>query len=974
MALQSTLIAAADEKTSNMYTIRPPKVNRQRRAVEIIDLGTFLLTNSEDGRPKPMAPFYLNIFETREDLSKGAIQNVEDATSEFLLAELNTMFDWDFVADVSTRIIKQERFTKQIDERSLGDADYTNGIRRGRQLRNVPGSKLEVNINVTFDREPSPDVSDVDESLQFVMKDLAYLVHNITATEDPELGYVFMAYREEISEKSESPNTVDNVKAPIPKPEDSDAMSIILPILIAFVFVGALMALFVIRRRRRRVQAANQKVQEDLAFLDEETNVFSFENSPTKSSARKRAFEMNAENCEGDNDSCSKFSASQGSFSVTSPNYAMITGVAGSPTARSNLSGAETVKVSNAKMMPLPSKLTELASNSLFAFSEEDEDFESSTEGGIRTPTSVQRSEGSNGSSAFNRIMDEGISSANTSPRHGVTSPGGSASDTDGSAGPGTKSTFSSFFSSNFFSTLGENMSAFGGSTLTVQAANTTEAVRQKAAEKKVRSFSLSPQHQKQDTSLLSRGARSEHGGDDESTDSVFDFLKNDKANNKKESDLAEVPLTPMTKETAGKSSDQSGSKSTTREENANCTPTQTMTGSPSSDSSASGRQEKNGIAVPATEPGLPIPVSATPVTGKSSGGGKSTFNVPEKTGTVANSALEALKNLKKVVMTPKTPVQPEPLSYNLKPLAKEKGYDDLMNEEDSILSDDDAPGSFPRRNRRHAKSTTHDGTFAYQTNAMQPQEWSMTDGYSDDDTLSEQGGGAGFGAFPKAGLFSPDSPQKRGVEPMSPSNQSRSSVSQATQNSLGSKADSSNASASRQLISDLVWLSKKIAGVKQSAIDSAPGETSALGPPPQIEPVDSLSYASQDGLISPTSARSSTRQRRTPTNQGTPTQAGTATNTSIVCRDCHAPPGKLNIVIHSTKDGPAVHEVKSGSILEGRIYPGDLIIAVDDVDTRAFTAAQLMKMMAERGQRERKITVLHFEETSTTPSSLKEA
>jgi C-terminal processing protease CtpA/Prc len=67
--------------------------------------------------------------------------------------------------------------------------------------------------------------------------------------------------------------------------------------------------------------------------------------------------------------------------------------------------------------------------------------------------------------------------------------------------------------------------------------------------------------------------------------------------------------------------------------------------------------------------------------------------------------------------------------------------------------------------------------------------------------------------------------------------------------------------------------------------------------------------------------------------------------------------------VIHSTKDGPAVHEVKDGSCLEGRIYPGDLIIAVDDVDTRAFTAAQLMKTMAEKSQSDRKITVLHFEE-----------
>jgi C-terminal processing protease CtpA/Prc len=69
-----------------------------------------------------------------------------------------------------------------------------------------------------------------------------------------------------------------------------------------------------------------------------------------------------------------------------------------------------------------------------------------------------------------------------------------------------------------------------------------------------------------------------------------------------------------------------------------------------------------------------------------------------------------------------------------------------------------------------------------------------------------------------------------------------------------------------------------------------------------------------------------------------------------------------LNIVIHSTKDGPAVHTVKPGSSLEGHLFPGNLIIAVDNVDTRTFTAEQVMKMMAAKSGFERKITVLHFE------------
>jgi len=83
----------------------------------------------------------------------------------------------------------------------------------------------------------------------------------------------------------------------------------------------------------------------------------------------------------------------------------------------------------------------------------------------------------------------------------------------------------------------------------------------------------------------------------------------------------------------------------------------------------------------------------------------------------------------------------------------------------------------------------------------------------------------------------------------------------------------------------------------------------------------------------------------------------------SIACRDCFAPPGKLHIVIHSTKDGPAVHTVKDGSSLFGHVFPGDLIIAVDNVDTRSFTAEQVMTLMATNSGTKRKITVLHFED-----------
>jgi C-terminal processing protease CtpA/Prc len=62
------------------------------------------------------------------------------------------------------------------------------------------------------------------------------------------------------------------------------------------------------------------------------------------------------------------------------------------------------------------------------------------------------------------------------------------------------------------------------------------------------------------------------------------------------------------------------------------------------------------------------------------------------------------------------------------------------------------------------------------------------------------------------------------------------------------------------------------------------------------------------------------------------------------------------------------VHTVKKGSSLEGHIFAGDLIISVDNVDTRSYSAEQVMKMMTAKTRFERKITVLHFDTSSSSP------
>ena len=56
---------------------------------------------------------------------------------------------------------------------------------------------------------------------------------------------------------------------------------------------------------------------------------------------------------------------------------------------------------------------------------------------------------------------------------------------------------------------------------------------------------------------------------------------------------------------------------------------------------------------------------------------------------------------------------------------------------------------------------------------------------------------------------------------------------------------------------------------------------------------------------------------------------------------------------------GPAVHTIRPGSPVEGLVHANDVIVAVNEVDTRAFTAEEMTRTMRETAGGERKITVL---------------
>ena len=215
------------------------------------------------------------------------------------------------------------------------------------------------------------------------------------------------------------------------------------------------------------------------------------------------------------------------------------------------------------------------------------------------------------------------------------------------------------------------------------------------------------------------------------------------------------------------------------------------------------------------------------------------------------------------------------------------------------------------------------DSSLTHNSQGLHPLDWSYK-GSEDESTLTDH----------DKNYLHPiktNAPKQQMIQNLPITPQSMDSSYYSLQSEVETSEDASNAS-SRQLINDLVWLENKISDVK-SRVNRLDGEEVSVN-----SSVDMSQSSTHSDLKSPISH-------------------------SIICRDCFAPPGRLQIVIRSTKDGPAVHTVKLGSALEGKLFPGDLILAVDDLDTRGYSAEEVMKMMAAKSAFERKITVLHYDD-----------
>lgn len=77
------------------------------------------------------------------------------------------------------------------------------------------------------------------------------------------------------------------------------------------------------------------------------------------------------------------------------------------------------------------------------------------------------------------------------------------------------------------------------------------------------------------------------------------------------------------------------------------------------------------------------------------------------------------------------------------------------------------------------------------------------------------------------------------------------------------------------------------------------------------------------------------------------------------VRREVVAPRGKLGIITEDSELGVIIHSVKDESPLEGLLFPGDLIEALDNMDISHLSSSNLTKLMVSKCNYERKITVL---------------
>ena len=70
-----------------------------------------------------------------------------------------------------------------------------------------------------------------------------------------------------------------------------------------------------------------------------------------------------------------------------------------------------------------------------------------------------------------------------------------------------------------------------------------------------------------------------------------------------------------------------------------------------------------------------------------------------------------------------------------------------------------------------------------------------------------------------------------------------------------------------------------------------------------------------------------------------------------------YAPPGKLGVALDIFNGQPVVQKIRKGSPITGMLQVGDIILAIDDVDTSCMSLAEVTFLMVKNMERVRRIT-----------------
>lgn len=908
------------------YELKERKVQETASTTKVIsmeEIQKYLLTFNDDSAPKSLSPFLLQLFDTDGDLPYSSLETVSTALEDFLITEFNSVY-----------APNHELEDALVSFRSQSAAGS--------------GSQLLTYLNVTFAYEPSPPVEQVEVWLQTIMSDLTYFIQNLTALDggaDPELAGITSADHQpyyENGDRGDEPSAVE--EGDDGSQSKQPPVYSIVPSVIAAALVVLLVGFLVMRRRRVRRnmddpseeerRSLNSKVQpirstDDL--LEEDSDIFSFEvsliESPAVGNADSEAIESRM---------VPHFAPKVAPFKsvdVHENESDLFSGIHSSVTGVTGVS---------------PRNIEE--NRSIFSF----------LSGFTGTSAStVPHSNVTNDKSRSAALASTAASSALDSSLKNT----GANVDTP-------RSRVSSLFAFSEVEEGEESGSSEAESPYDEAVASPGEASAMSAAS----SGDYGPQlveRQTGDASLL-KGSLSQEGADSnavllneggtaviipvivsssQGTDTTPAVAPSDSASH-----------TPL-EELAVASSSFSDPAS----------PGMTQGNDESGDGFREGPSEEYSgeVSSPEKTPGRKWVIPGSGMLAR--------FTSTARSGVSAKSPSNGLKddpeghageNLSEVNLNWDSPSESARNAAIAAAFVSTVSQATTLTDAGSVNTHSpDGEDGGGRRGRRHAKNTAEDGTEAYQNQAMQPVDWSIhsADNSGSDSGLSPKSHNVDVieqvtttkrkGPCKKA---ESDTPRSQLTNTSTVSALSASTDMNESHASASQTFDSSTQSPSKKLISDLVWLEKKIAGATKSVRSSSSGmrqkDEKEVGLP-TIPDSDSISFSSKDANVanSPSNDSSSLELNSYSalTSQGLH---------SIVCRGCFAPPGKLKIVIHSTKDGPAVHTVKAGSSLEGHIFPGDLIISVDNVDTRSYTAEQVMKMMTARTKFERKITVLHFE------------